>query len=107
MASFSVALSGLSASSSALNVISNNLANLNTVGFKDQQASFEDLFYQNLGTSGSGDPIQEGSGTQIGAVETNYSDGTLQDTGVPSNVAITGNGFFITQNANGTLEYTR
>jgi flagellar hook protein FlgE len=107
MSSFSVALSGLSASSSALNVISNDLANLNTVGFKDQQANFEDLFYQNLGTNGSGDPIQQGSGSKIGSVSTQFTDGTVQNTGIPSNVAITGNGFFIAQNANGTLTYSR
>ncbi len=107
MSSFSIALSGLSASANALNIISNDLANLNTVGFKDQQASFEDLFYQNIGTSGSGNPIQEGSGTQIGSISTDFSDGTVQNTGIPSNVAITGNGFFITRNANGILNYTR
>lgn len=107
MASFSVALSGLAASSNALNIISNDLANLNTIGFKDQQANFEDLFYQNLGTNGSGNPIQQGSGTKIGSVATEFTDGTVQDTGIASNVAITGNGFFITENANGTLTYTR
>jgi flagellar hook protein FlgE len=107
MASFSIALSGLSASSNALNVISNDLANLNTVGFKDQQANFEDLFYQNLGTNGSGDPIQQGSGSKIGSISTDFTDGTVSDTGISSNIAITGNGFFITENANGTLSYTR
>ncbi len=107
MSSFSIALSGLAASSDALNVISNDLANLNTVGFKDQQANFEDLFYQNLGTNGSGDPIQQGSGSKIGSISTQFTDGTVQNTGIPSNVAITGNGFFIAENANGTLTYTR
>ncbi len=107
MASFSVALSGLAASSNALNIISNDLANLNTIGFKDQQANFEDLFYQNLGANGSGNPIQQGSGTKIGSVATEFTDGTVQDTGIASNVAITGNGFFITEKANGTLTYTR
>jgi len=107
MASFSVALSGLAASSNALNIISNDLANLNTVGFKDQQANFEDLFYQNLGTNGSGNPIQQGSGTKIGSVATEFTDGTVQDTGISSNVAITGNGFFITQDASGTYTYMR
>ncbi|MGA9527442.1 MAG: flagellar hook protein FlgE [Terriglobales bacterium] len=108
MSSFSIALSGLSASSDALNIISNDLANLNTVGFKDQEANFSDLFYQNLGTSGAGDPIEEGLGTQIGSVSTNFSvGGTVQQTGVPSNVAITGNGFFITEDSSGNLNYTR
>jgi len=107
MSSFSVALSGLTASEQGLNVISNNLANLNTVGYKDQTANFQSLFYQNLGTDGAGDPIQVGAGVDVSSVSTNFDNGTVNDTGVPSDVAITGNGFFITQAANGTVQYTR
>jgi flagellar hook protein FlgE len=107
MASFSIPLSGLAATGEALNIISNNLANLNTDGYKDQSANFTDLFYQNYGSDGAGDPIQVGAGTQVGSVATNFSDGTLQDTGVNSNAAITGNGFFVTEQANGTVQYTR
>jgi len=107
MSSFSVALSGLSASEQGLNVISNNLANLNTVGYKDQTANFQTLFYQNLGTDGAGDPIQVGAGVSVSSVSTNFDNGTVNDTGVPSDVAITGNGFFITQAANGSVQYTR
>ncbi len=107
MSSFSIPLSGLSASQEALNIISNNLANLNTTGYKDQSANFQSLFYQNLGTTGSGDPIQVGAGTQVGSVATNFTNGGVNNTGVPSDVAITGNGFFITQTANGTIQYTR
>jgi len=104
---FSIPLSGLTASSDALNIISNNLANLNTVGFKDQQANFQDLFYQMLGTTGAGDPIQQGAGTEVGSVDSNFTNGDLQATGIPTDVAITGNGFFITQGANGAQEFTR
>lgn len=104
---FSIPLSGLAASSNALNIISNNLANLNTIGFKDQEANFQDLFYQNLGTSGSGDPIQMGAGTQLGSVTSNFTNGDIQDTGVPTDVAITGNGLFVTQDSSGALLFTR
>jgi len=104
---FSIPLSGLTASSDALNIISNNLANLNTIGFKDQQANFQDLFYQMLGTTGAGDPIQMGAGTQIGSVASNFTNGNLQATGIPTDVAITGNGFFVTQGPNGAYEFTR
>jgi len=104
---FSIPLSGLTASSDALNIISNNLANLNTIGFKDQQANFQDLFYQMLGTTGAGDPIQMGAGTQVGSVASNFSNGNLQATGIPTDVAITGNGFFVTQGPNGAYEFTR
>ena len=49
---FSIPLSGLTASSTAMSTIANNLANLNTVGFKSSDTQFSDLFYQNLGTNG-------------------------------------------------------
>lgn len=107
MPSFAIPLSGLAASSEALNVISNNLANMNTIGFKDQSANFQALFYQSFGSDGAGDPIQVGAGTSVGSVAANFSDGTLQNTGVPTNAAITGNGFFITQGTNGEIQYTR
>jgi flagellar hook protein FlgE len=107
MASFSIPLSGLAASAEALDIVSNNLANLNTVGFKDQTANFSDLFYQNMGSDGAGDSIQVGAGTSIGSVSSNFSNGTLQSTGISSNAAITGNGFFVTEQANGEVQYTR
>ena len=65
---FSIPLSGLTAASSALSVISNNLANLNTDGFKDQTTTFRDVFYQTAGSSGSGNPIQVGNGVQVQSV---------------------------------------
>ena len=59
MPSFSIPLSGLDASSTELSVIANNLANLNTVGFKAQTTQFQDLFYQQIGTSGDGNAIRK------------------------------------------------
>ncbi|MGH9499998.1 MAG: flagellar hook protein FlgE [Terriglobales bacterium] len=107
MSSFSIPLSGLDATQQALNVISNNLANLNTTGFKDQTANFQDLFYQNFGTTGAGNPIQVGAGSEVGSISSNFTNGSLNSTGIPSDVAITGNGFFIVQAPNGTVDYTR
>jgi flagellar hook protein FlgE len=106
MASFSTPLSGLDASSEELSVISNNLANMNTVGFKSSDTSFQDLFYDQVGSTANGNPQQIGVGTSVASVEGNFSQGTLQTTGTPTDVAITGNGFFIASN-NGTQEYTR
>jgi len=106
MPMFSIPLSGLAASSDALSVIANNLANLNTTGFKDQEASFQDLFYQMIGNTGAGDPVQLGTGTEVGSVSTNFNDGSPDSTGVDTDAAITGNGFFVTQN-NGVTEFTR
>jgi len=106
MPSFSIPLSGLTADSTALSAIANNLANQNTVGYKDVNVLFSDLFYQNLGTTGSGDPIQLGAGTQVGSLPGQFTQGSVNSTGVPTDVAIQGDGFFVVQDA-GVISYTR
>jgi flagellar hook protein FlgE len=106
MSAFSIPLSGLEATSSSLNTIANNLANLNTDGYKDQTLNFSDVFNQVQGTSGNGDPIQTGSGVATASTSANFSNGNLNSTGVASNMALQGNGFFVVQNASGT-SYTR
>ena len=106
MSAFSIPLSGLEATSSSLNNIANNLANLNTDGYKDQNMSFADIFNQVQGVSGNGNPIQTGSGVQVAGITANLSNGTITSTGVASNMALQGNGFFVVQDANGT-SYTR
>ena len=106
MSAFAIPLSGLEATASSLNNISNNLANLNTDGYKDQSLSFGDIFNQMQGVSGNGDPIQAGAGVQVAGTSTNFNDGTLSSTGIASNMALQGNGFFVVRDANGT-SYTR
>ena len=106
MPNFSIPLSGLIASDTALATISNNLANLNTTGYKDTTVNFQDMFYNLLGTNGSGDQLQVGSGTSVASIDTNFSGGSVQSTGVNTDVAITGNGFFVVQNGSNTC-YTR
>jgi flagellar hook protein FlgE len=106
MPSFSIPLSGLDASSTDLSVIANNLANLNTVGFKGQDTQFQDLFYQQIGSSGDGNPIQEGVGTSVAGITEDLTQGSIQSTGVPTDVAIQGSGYFIVQKDGETL-YTR
>ena len=106
MPSFSTALSGLDANSQDLTVISNNLANLNTVAYKSDRASFQDLFYQQIGSSGSGNPIQVGVGAGVGSIEALFTQGSTESTGVPTDVAIQGNGFLVVSNG-GVQEYTR
>ena len=98
MPSFSTSLSGLNASSQDLSVISNNLANLNTTAYKGARASFQDLFYQQVGTSGNGNPVQVGVGTAVGSIPANFTQGNIQSTGVPTDVAIQGAGFLIGMN---------
>jgi flagellar hook protein FlgE len=106
MASFSTSLSGLDAESQALSVIANNLANLNTVAYKSDRANFEDLFYQQIGSSGNGNPTQVGVGATIGSITGDFTQGSIESSGVPTDVAIQGSGFFVVQN-NGLQEYTR
>jgi flagellar hook protein FlgE len=107
MPDFSIPLSGLTAESTDLSAIANNLSNQNTTGYKDTSVLFSDLFYQSLGTTGSGDPIQVGAGTEIGSMDSLFTQGSVSATGVPTDVAIQGNGFFAVQNSSGVISYTR
>jgi flagellar hook protein FlgE len=97
MGNFSIALSGLQANSVALDTIGNNLANLNTTAYKGQTASFEDLFYQQIGESGSGDAIQVGAGTKVSETSRAFTEGTIlpDANGNPADMALAGNGFFV------------
>lgn len=108
MSAFSIPLSGLAASSDELNVIANNLANLNTDGYKDETLNFADVFNQVQGVSGNGDPIEVGSGVEVAGETANFTDGTVSTTNVPSNMALQGNGFFVVKDqSTGQMNYTR
>jgi flagellar hook protein FlgE len=107
MGSFSTPLSGLKAAQGQLQSVSNNLANLNTDGFKDQNLTFSDVFSQTAATNGSGDPIQTGSGVVVSSTDANFSEGSLNATGTASTMALSGNGFFVTRSAGGLPDYTR
>jgi flagellar hook protein FlgE len=106
MASFYIPLSGLEADTTALNTIANDLANLNTTGFKAQTANFSDTFYQQIGEQGSGDPIQVGSGVDVSSIQSDFSQGSQISTDSASNVELVGNGFFVV-NDGGANVYTR
>ena len=105
MASFYIPLTGLNSDSTALNTIANNLANMNTTGFKSQSVNFSDLFYQQIGSTGSGDPIQRGSGTQVSSITTDFTTGSPNATGVGTDVALQGDGFFVV--GDGGSQYLR
>jgi flagellar hook protein FlgE len=107
MPDFSIPLSGLTAESTALSAIANDLSNQNTTGYKATDVLFSDLFYQSLGTTGSGDPIEVGAGTQVQATPALFTQGTISPTGVPTDVAIQGSGFFAVQDSSGVVSYTR
>lgn len=109
------ARTGLDAQQTSLDVISNNLANVSTNGFKRQRAVFEDLLYQTVRQPGaqSTQQTQIGSGLQIGvgvrpvATERIFTQGSLQQTGGSLDIAIQGNGFFQIAMPDGTTAYTR
>lgn len=103
--SFSASLSGLNANQQKLKVIGNNLANLNTVAFKTSTVNFSDLVSQSVGGS-SANPAQIGLGVTTGAISPNFKQGGIENTGVPTNVAIQGSGFFVIGGTAGQA-YTR
>lgn len=98
---FQHGLSGLKAASAKLDVIGNNIANANTVGFKQSQAQFSDIYASSLGGGG-----QVGIGTRVSAVTQDLSQGSITGTNNPLDIAIGGNGFF-RMNNNGVVSYTR
>jgi flagellar hook protein FlgE len=105
MGSFSTALSALNADSTAIDVVGNNLANLNTPGFKASTVSFYDLVTQSIGAGLGSTQVGFGVGTPITLAD--FSQGALTSTGAPLDAAIQGDGFFIVQGANGNTQYTR
>ncbi|MBB5056393.1 flagellar hook protein FlgE [Granulicella aggregans] len=107
MSFFGVPLSGLIASQDQLSSVSNNLANLDTVGFKDQTTSFSDLFAQSSVVNATNDPIQTGLGVLPAQTYSNFTDGATSATGIDTNMALTGNGLFVVKSTDGTIKYTR
>jgi len=103
--SFSTALSGLKANTTAIDVMGNNLANLNTTGFKTSDVTFEDLMSESL-SNGPG-AAQIGFGVSTPSTLLNFSQGAIQSTGGALDAAIQGDGFFVDQSASGTIGYTR
>ncbi len=111
--SLSTGVTGLRANQAALDVIANNVANINTVGFKGARASFADLLSQTVaseqapsGNAGGKDATQVGLGTSLAAVRTIFSQGVVQGTDYTTDLAIQGNGLFVLKNGSETF-YTR
>lgn len=103
------AYTGLLSFNKALSVVSNNVSNMNTPGFKSSDVTFRDLFYQ-FSSSGGQSTAQEsqiGEGTNTSGTRINFAQGTPSDTGNPLDVAISGNGFFVVKDANNNTYYTR
>jgi flagellar basal-body rod protein FlgG len=102
------AATGMYAQQTALDNISNNLANVNTPGFKSGRTAFSDLLYTDLTPQQAAKQgSQEGLGVQVSGIQTQMTQGNLQTTGNATDLAIQGEGFFEVTQANGTKGYTR
>ncbi len=103
--SFQQGLSGLAAAAKNLDIIGNNVANANTVGFKESSAQFGDVFAASVNSGGSGN-LQVGIGTAVSSVLPVFSQGNITVTQNPLDMAINGAGFFRISD-NGSISYTR
>ncbi len=109
------AATGMRAQQLNIDVISHNLANVNTVGFKRTRADFQDLIYQTLRPPGADSTsttkiptgIQVGLGVKVAALEKIFAQGSFKQTGNPLDLAIEGKGFFKVELPNGDIAYTR
>jgi flagellar basal-body rod protein FlgG len=107
------AASGMNAQQVNIDVISNNIANVNTTGFKKDRAEFQDLMYESLNYSGgTGDTVHPtghdvGLGTKVSSIQKDCLQGNLKNTGNDLDVAIQGRGYFAVQTPGGDTIYTR
>lgn len=106
-------ISGLRAHQQMMDITANNIANINTTGFKSSQASFEDTLSQMItsagapqGLVGGTNPAQLGLGVKLAGIQTNFSQGTAQTTGRATDLMIQGDGFFVVRNNTENM-YTR
>src|SRR5687767_666681 len=97
-------LSGLDVNQTRLNVVGNNIANVNTVAFKASRTLFKPQFYVTDASGsppssefGGTNPSQRGLGASVGAIEKDFTTGSIETTGKPTDMAMDGDGFFIVQ----------
>ncbi|HEY7930629.1 MAG TPA: flagellar hook-basal body complex protein, partial [Steroidobacteraceae bacterium] len=110
-----VAKTGLDAQQTEMAVISNNLANVNTDGFKKSRAVFQDLLYQNVQQVGAATTqntqapsgVELGTGVNLVATEKVYTQGNINQTGNALDLAVNGSGFFQVLMPDGSMAYTR
>ena len=108
------ASTGINAGQQQINVIANNVANINTVAYKSANMTFETLFSNTLShgsaatkEGGGTNPMQIGLGVKIGGISRNFEVGTFVNTGRDTDVMISGNGYFVVQDSDGTQYFTR
>jgi len=105
-------VSALTSFGTGMEVVGNDIANVNTIGYKSSDASFEDSFSNTLkssapssGTQSSTSAVQVGTGVQLGGITTNFNQGALNSTGVTTDLAVSGTGFFIVKDATSLAQY--
>jgi flagellar hook protein FlgE len=106
LGSLYTALAGMNAYSQGLDVISNNVANLNTPGFKISDPLFREIVYRHLDAAGSSGSRPDGAGVEAGSASITFKQGELRDTGNSLDAAIDGSGFFVLDQ-DGEYRYTR
>ena len=113
--SLNTAATGMDSQQKLIDTLSNNMANVNTIGFKASRANFEDLLYQNIRAPGlqssegtiSPSGIQVGNGSKLVSVEKSFEDGAAKVTNKETDLAVMGRGFFRIQLPDGSISYTR
>jgi flagellar hook protein FlgE len=107
-------LTGLNANQLIIDTAGDNIANVNTTAFKSNRATFENQFAITIAggtppneTSGGTNPSQVGRGTALGSIQRNFEEGALETTGIPTDMAIEGNGLFVVQTPNQGTMFTR
>lgn len=107
MKALQIAATGMNAQQTRIDAVANNLANVNTTSFKKSRASFQDVFYQELGGGARGARADLGGGTQLTGLVKNHGMGTVQQTGNDLHVALAGPGFLRLADPQGQAVYTR
>ncbi len=107
--SFYTGNAGLNANKEWLSIISDNIANVNTIGFKAERANFEDLIARSLSTYANGSPknMEIGGGAYVGSTVKDFSQGSFMNTNSPTDLALDGEGFFMVEDNSGIRYYTR
>jgi len=98
------AVSALNQFQQSLNIIGNNIANVDTVGFKDASINFADAFSQTLGSNASGS-MQIGTGVLTGSITNQFTQGSITSTSVQTDMAVNGNGFFLVKDPTSGAQY--
>jgi len=107
MRALHVAASGMTAQQTRIDTVANNLANVNTTGFKKGRASFQDVFYEELAGGARGARADLGGGAKLAALTKNHSSGSIEATGDALNVAMAGPGMLVLEDRQGNPVYTR